>query len=730
MKQNTQTKDDALDLQTLLFSLFAQWKLITFCIAVMVMIASIYLRITPKTYVSDAMVQVEDGKSAASAALLGQLKEISGGLGQKSPAEAEMEILKSRLVLGQVIQHLNLNIHIQDTQNALFDRLLHPPIKKTAYSATEINFQNNQQQLLIQHYQIPDRFLNKTLKLTFLEHNGFSLSDENTVVFTGKLNQQNTLTNALGQWSIKLNKHGSSDQAMMITKYALPTAIQIFRNNYNIVEKGKATGVLQLSYSGTDKSHITHVLNQVLRIYSQQNIERKTLESKQTLAFLDKQLPKLKQQLLDAEIKFNQFRERNNTVDITQESELLLRQNIELAKVKIELKQKQAELKAKYTDDHPLMTEIDAQLASINTKTQELNQVLKRLPELQRHYLQLYRDVKLNTELYTSLLNSYQQLKVSKAGEIGNVRIIDTAIEPVEAVKPIKWVVFILAILVGSFIGLVIALIRSLMNTGIKDANQIEHGLDLPVYATIPRSTIQESRIHLLKKKKGIPILAVRNHEDIAIESLRSIRTTIHFALANAKNNVISISGPSPEVGKSFISVNLAVIFAQSNKKVLLIDADLRRGYLHRYFNHHAKSGLADYISKEIDLSESIFHSDVPNLDFISRGRSSHTPSELLASEQFKDMLEKLQPLYDHIIIDTPPILAVTDGIIIAQYAGVNLIVARFAKTQIKELELTLNRFEQAAAQINGVILNDIQHILGASSSYKYVYAYQSQSPD
>lgn len=730
MKQNTQTKDDALDLQTLLFSLFAQWKLIAFCIAVMVMIASIYLRITPATYVSDAMVQVEDSKGAASAALLGQLKEISGGMGQKSPAEAEMEILKSRLVLGQVIQHLNLNIYIQDTQNSLFDRLLHPPIKKTTYDATEISFQNNQQQLIIQHYQIPNRFLNKTLKLKFLDHNGFSLSDDNTVVFTGKLNQLNTLSNPLGQWSIKLNKQGSSDQAMMLTKYAMPTAIQIFRSHYNITEKGKATGVLQLSYSGTDKIHITHVLNQVLRIYSQQNIERKTLESKQTLAFLDKQLPELKQQLLDAEIKFNQFREKNNTVDITQESELLLRQNIELAKVKIELKQKQAELKAKYTDDHPLMTEIDAQLASINTKTQELNQVLKRLPELQRHYLQLYRDVKLNTELYTSLLNSYQQLKVSKAGEIGSIRVIDTAIEPVDAVKPIKWVVLLLAVLLGSFVGLVIALFRSLMNTGIKDANQIEHGLDLPVYATIPRSAIQEGRIHLLKKKKAIPILAVRNHEDIAIESLRSIRTTIHFALSNAKNNVISISGPSPEVGKSFISVNLAVIFAQSNKKVLLIDADLRRGYLHRYFNRDAKSGLADYISKEMDLSECIHQSNISNLDFMSRGRSSHTPSEMLASEQFKNMLEKLQPLYDHIIIDTPPILAVTDGIIIAQYAGVNLIVARFAKTQIKEMELTLNRFEQATAKINGVILNDIQHILGASSSYKYVYAYQSQSPD
>lgn len=154
------------------------------------------------------------------------------------------------------------------------------------------------------------------------------------------------------------------------------------------------TGVIGLNYLGQDPEHITQVLNNVLTVYHQQNIERKSLESKQTLAFLEKQLPELRKQLEDSEIKFNQFREKYKTVDVNAESELLLKQNIDLEKLKIELQQKQAELSAKYTNDHPLIRQIDAQITEINKKIADLNNRLTQLPETQRLYLQLYRDVK------------------------------------------------------------------------------------------------------------------------------------------------------------------------------------------------------------------------------------------------------------------------------------------------------------------------------------------------
>lgn len=731
MNQNSKTNDDTIDLKELFFSLIAQWKVIALCVILTLICALLYLRIASPVYSTDAMVQVEDGKSAASAALMGELKDVAGGLGQKSPADAEIEILNSRLVLGKVIKDLNLDIQIQDNADTFLHRLISKDKTKLTYTAQTVDFQKNQSSFSILKFDVPEYYYDKQLTLHFIDKKQFTLNYQDQVVFKGALNQLNQTQDGKGLWSVQINSSTPFQQDFILTKLALPSAMKMIQANYSVAEKGKMTGVIGLNYNGNDQQHITQVLNHILGVYHQQNIERKTLESKQTLSFLDQQLPELKQQLEASEIKFNKFREQYNTVDVTQESELMLKQNVELEKMRIELKQKQAEYSAKYTPDHPLMTEINAQLAAIQKKSTELNQAIKRLPETQRLYLQLYRDVKVNTELYTSLLNSYQQLKIVKAGEIGNVRIIDTAVEPVKPIKPRKLIILILSIFVGGFIGVMIALLRNMLSSGIKDSSRIENELDLPVYATVPRSPIQESRVQLLKKKKSIPILAVKNGEDIAIESLRSIRTTIHFALNNAKNNIIAISGPAPEIGKSFISTNLAAIFAQGNKKVLLIDADIRRGYLHKYFDHDTAPGLTEYLTNQSSLEQCIVHSStVSDLDFLPRGKNQGNAAEMLSSPRFSELLSLLSQQYDHIIIDTPPILAVTDGIIISQFAGVNLVVARYAKTQMKELELTVNRFEQAGSKVNGIILNDVQATAGGNYGYNYAYAYTSTKDD
>ncbi|OIF07686.1 tyrosine protein kinase, partial [Acinetobacter baumannii] len=688
-QQNTNT-EDTIDLKELFFSLIAQWKLIALCVILSVVCALLYLRVTPDTYSVDALVQVEDSKGA-SAALLGDLSQM---IEQKSPAQAEIEILKSRLVLGSVIKDLHLNIQVSSTENTLTHRLLSDADYKTEYTTKSVIFKDGLKSFDIRQFEIPAYYLDKNLLLDF-DKQSLRLTDPVTeeVILTVPLNQVNHVAGPHGLWKVAIFTKDQFDATYNIKSLSLPIAVNAISANYAVAERGKLTGVLGLNYQGQDKEHITKVLNAILATYSAQNIERRSAESAQTLKFLDEQLPDLKKQLDDAERQFNKFRQQYNTVDVTKESELYLTQSITLETKKAELEQKQAEMAAKYTAEHPAMREINGQLAAINKQIGELNSTLKQLPDVQRQYLQLYREVEVKTQLYTALLNSYQQLRIAKAGEIGNVRIVDTAVEPVEPIKPKKLLVLILSVFVGGFIGALIALLRNMLRTGIKDSGQIENEMDLPVYATVPRSPIQESRIKILKKKKSIPILAVKNSDDIAIESLRSIRTAIHFALANAKNNIIMIAGPSPEVGKSFISTNLATIFAQGNKRVLLIDADMRRGYMHKYFDVDVKPGLSELLSGQADLQKVLHKTQVANLDVITRGKSPTNPSEILSSNQFKELLEQLQSQYDHIIIDTPPVLAVTDGIIISQYTGVNLIVARYAKSQMKELELTVNRF-------------------------------------
>ncbi len=724
MNQTT-NNEDTIDLRELFFSLIAQWKLILLCVLLSIVIALLYLRVTPDTYSVDALVQVENPKGGAAAALLGQ--ELSNimdttGLGGQQLAQTEIEILKSRLVVGTTIQKLNLDIQIHPQNDSVIQRLISSSDFSTQYSSRGVLVENDSDHFDIQQFSVPEKYLDEDLLLKISDNKQITLTDLDTdeVVFKGQLNQNNILSTRDGLWKITIFGNKTNEENYIVKKQSLTSAVKNFLESFSAAENGKQTGVIGLSYQGHDKTQITSVLNVILQTYKQQNIERSSAEKEQTLKFLDKQLPELKKELDQAERQFNVFRQQYNTVDVSKESELYLTQSVTLETQKSELQQKQAELSAKYTPEHPAMQEINAQLGAINSKIADLNGTLKRLPDVQRQYLQLYRDVEVKTQLYTGLLNTYQTLNVAKAGEIGNVRIVDTAIEPVKPIKPQKLIILILSIFVGGFIGVMAALLRKMLRTGIKDASQIENELDFPVYATVPRSPIQESRIKLLKKKKNIPILAVKNSEDIAIESLRSMRTAIHFALANAKNNVIMIAGPAPEVGKSFISTNLAAILAQNNKRVLLIDADMRRGYLHKYFNAEIKPGLSEYLTDQASLEDVTHHSEVSGLDMITRGKSPANPSEILSSAQFQAMLECLMPLYDHILIDTPPVLAVTDGIIISQYSGVNLIVARHAKTHMKELELTVNRFEQAGVKINGFILNDIQ----ASASYGYGYGY------
>ncbi|MFV5348162.1 polysaccharide biosynthesis tyrosine autokinase [Acinetobacter soli] len=732
MNQTT-NNEDTIDLRELFFSLIAQWKLILLCVLLAIVFALLYLRVTPDTYSVDALVQVESQKGGASAALLGQeLSSImdGAGIGQQL-AQAEIEILRSRLVVGTTIEKLNLDISIQPKNNSVFQKLISVSNFETQYSSRGVSVENDTDRFDIQQFTVPNKYLNSALLLTLTDNKEITLTDldKEEVVFKGKLNQNNILSTRDGLWKVTIFGNSLQDE-YVITKQALPTAVSDFLDNYSAAERGKQTGVIGLSYQGNDTLQITNILNVILQTYKQQNIERSSAEKEQTLKFLDKQLPELKKDLDQAERQFNVFRQRYNTVDVTKESELYLTQSITLETQKAELQQKQAELSAKYTPEHPAMQEINAQLGAINSKIGELNGTLKRLPDLQRQYLQLYRDVEVKQQLYTGLLNTYQTLNVAKAGEIGNVRIVDTAIEPVKPIKPKKLIILVLSIFVGGFIGVMLALLRKMLRTGIKDSTQIENEFDLPVYATVPRSPVQESRIKLLKKKKSIPILAIKHGDDVAIESLRSMRTAIHFALANAKNNIISIAGPAPEVGKSFISVNLATILAQSNKRVLLIDADLRRGYLNKYFNAEIKPGLSEYLAGEVGLNEITHHSEVAGLDMITRGKSPTNPSEALSTPQFIAFLEEIMPLYDHILIDTPPVLAVTDGVVIAQNAGVNLVIARHAKTHMKELELTLSRFEQAGIKVNGFILNDIQSTAGYSYGYNYAYGYKTNKDD
>jgi len=724
MNQTTHQDDDAVNLAELFYSLLYQWKFITLCILVSLSCAFLYLRIASPKYSSDALVQVIDQKSISDS-LFGDLSKV---LDTKSQAQTEIELLHSRLVIGNTVKNLHLDIAIHSASDTILNRLLKNNKIKTYYRVQDVSLSENGHLLQISNFEVPSFYQDQPIKLHILPDGHYSLTFLDKAALQGTLNTPLQATLGGEPFSLTLKiQPGMAQSDFTLTKYSLQNAVSTVDKNFRAQENGKQTGIISLNYEGIDSDHISRVLNEILNQYLNQNIAQRTAEAEQTIGFLKVQLPELKKQLEESEIKFNAFRKKNNTIDIDKESELLLGQSIALKNSKTELELKKAELTSKYTTQHPMLAEIDSQLAEVDSKTTQLNDSLSRLPEIQRQYLQSYRDVQVNTALYTELLDNYQQMKVAKAGQVGTVRVVDSAITTVNPIKPKKMLVIILALITGAAIGIVIALLRKTLRIGIKNTELIEERLDLPVYATVPRSIVQSAFSR--NKQRKMNLLAAQNSDDIAIESLRSIRTVLYFTQRNAKNNITLVAGPAPGVGKSFISANLATVLAQSGKSVLLIDGDMRRGHLHKYMTAKKNPGLADYLN---DLSLSIddicqMHA-VTGLNFISRGEVPRIPAEMLNSSRFAELLTALSARYDHVIIDSPPILAVTDSAIIGRHAGTCLLVARYAVTHIKELELSIRRLDQAGVHVNGIVLNDILREASGAYGYGYNYNYKYTS--
>ncbi|WP_156501271.1 GNVR domain-containing protein, partial [Alcanivorax sp. HI0044] len=254
-----------------------------------------------------------------------------------------------------------------------------------------------------------------------------------------------------------------------------------------------------------------------------------------------------------------------------------------------ELKIKESEISARFTREHPAYRTLIQQRGSLNQEKEQLNSQIKALPETQQEVLRLMRDVEVNQEIYVGLLNKVQELRIMKAGTVGSVRIIDKALVQPEPVKPKKPLVAILAAMLGGMGAVGYVLVKAAFNRGIESPEQLEEQ-GISVYASIPLSEHQQKvdRLEALKRrrhkknKEPIPLLALSDPNDLAIEALRSLRTSLHFAMMEASNKVLMVSGPSPGVGKSFVTANLAAVLAQTGQNVVVIDADMRKGHMHR----------------------------------------------------------------------------------------------------------------------------------------------------
>ncbi|HDX8916221.1 TPA: polysaccharide biosynthesis tyrosine autokinase [Klebsiella oxytoca] len=713
-RKNAEKDSDEIDLGRLVGELIDHRKLIISVTALFTLFSLAYALFATPIYQADAMIQVEERQANSILSNLSQM------LPDSQPQSApEIALIQSRMILGKTVDALNLQTRVVQSHFPLFgagwSRIMGDKQHTLSVSRFYIKNSGDYDSDIV---KAKVKVIDSTHYL--LLSNGFELNGT-----VGELINEHGIAIKIDEINAPA---GTSFDIYLVPRLKAITDLQ---KMLSVSDQGKNTGMLTLTVTGDDPSLIEKILDSISGNYLAQNIARQAAQDQKSLEFLNQQLPKVRAELDTAENKLNTYRRQNDSVDLSLEAKSVLDQIVNVDNQLNELTFRESEISQLYTKEHPTYKALLEKRKTLVDEKAKLNKRVSGMPETQQEILRLSRDVESGRAVYMQMLNRQQELSISKSSAIGNVRIIDNAITLPQPVKPKKVIIVLLGIIFGSMFSIGLVLLRVLLRRGIESPEQLEE-IGINVYASIPvaeafsQKTLQKNN-WLRKEKDEIQgFLAIENPADIAIEAIRGLRTSLHFAMMEARNNVLMISGASPNAGKTFVSTNLATIIAQTGKKVLLVDTDMRKGYTHKLFNVSNENGLSDFLSGKTEMGKVVKKVDAIGFDFISRGMAPPNPAELLMHRRFGELISWASQNYDIVVLDTPPILAVTDAAIIGHYAGTTLLVARFEENTVKELEVSFKRFEQSGVSVKGCILNGI--VKKASSHYGYGYNHYGYS--
>ncbi|MBP0590968.1 polysaccharide biosynthesis tyrosine autokinase [Paraburkholderia sp. LEh10] len=702
----------------------------------------IYLMFAPSIYESSVLIKVEDSTGQPPRQDGNELiNNISPGFDERSTAESEIQVIGSRLIVSRAVDALRLYIeakpHYLGPVGQWFarrnDQLSTPGLFGMG------GYVWGTESIALGDFEVPDMLLGEDYSVTSLGGRdylltGTSLPDTGVKGEVGKVLRYDTTRGPITLVVTRLS--GNAGARFDVVRNSRQQTVDRLQKNLKIKEQGSKSSVLKVSLEGNDARRETDTINEIGRQYEQWNAARKAVIAKNSLDYLQSQLPTMERQVREAEDAYNNYRNVHGLLDMNEEGRLLLQHSAEATTQVLELQHKRDALLATYSPTYPVVVAINAQIASTQKFIDDLNRKIKSMPSEQQGAMRLERDVRVNTNLYTTLRNNIEQLKVIQAGKAGSAQLIDWADIPDRPVKPVKWLVMMAAVFLGGFIGIGLAVGRDYVFRGVTDSREIEARTGLGVFGTIPRSIEQD---HLNSKLKTNSrenlLLASVFPRDPSVEALRIVRSALQFAMISARSNVVMMTGPLPGVGKSFVSANLAALLASGGKRVLLIDGDLRKGRLHRYVGVPPGPGLADVITGNIELEAAISRSVTPKLDLLQTGKYPPDPSELVMSQTFRQIIAKASASYDVVVLDAPPVLVVSDAGIMAPVAGLLFLVAKFADTRVGELQESMKRLAQTGARVNGVLLNSTNmHTMDYAMARRYgsrsylTYDYQSDS--
>jgi tyrosine-protein kinase Etk/Wzc len=723
-----------------LLALIQDYKIPILIIALITTLAgAAHAWLATPVYQADALLQVENRSST-----IGGIDLLPMGQEQST---TQTEILRSRMIMGQAALQAGLEIQVQP----VFFPVIGPAMVRNG--TRRPGFAQNWSSVWADEFievaelRVPADLIGAAFTIKAAESGSYLLLRDGEVLGQGRVGS--TLVVDVEAQTVELfvaALEAAPGAEFVVRRRSEAAMVRYLQNRFNAASPVE-TGIIRLTLTGPDGEELVRSLDAIADVYLLQNINRQSAEAESRLSFLEAQTPLMLEDLTQAEDVLNDYKASQDSVDLDFETRTLLERLVSLDRQLNELEFQESELAQRFTLSHPsYQTLVDKKL-QLQKESAEVEAQVNELPGTQRQVLRLNRDVVVGQQIYMQMLNNMQELRIARAGNIGNVRILDRAVVQSGMIAPNKPLIIVVSMFTGVFLGFAVVLLRHILNRGVESIEQLQEA-GLPVYAAVPLSSAQteialNTRLDATGKKRRpaknadsrLGLLALIDPADMAIEALRSLRTSLHFAMLEAPNNRLMLAGASPAVGKSFVSTNLAALCAQSGQKVLLIDADLRKGHIHRVFKDKNVKGLSDFLADKLDLESAIRKTEQPGLDYIARGSISPNPSELLMSERFTDFLAEVSKRYELVIIDTPPALAVTDAAIVGKQVGTTLLVVRFRTNSPKEVARTMQQFESGGVLVKGAVLNAIERTATAYYGYGYGYgyyhyAYKSDSDD
>jgi tyrosine-protein kinase Etk/Wzc len=709
--------DSNLELKTYLNILLDNRWLIIVLTCAMGMAALLFSLNSRPVYESNMMIHVEEASPTVTKNILSDTSSI---FETKKTALAEIELLRSRLVLAPAVEKLHLDIEAQPRYFPLIGAWM---AQRAAKRLSQPGLLGNGpyvwggENIAVSIFKLSGDMDQGDYFITALGNRRFKVGNElSHFQADGEVGRTLQFGTTRGKIELLVDRLEAGPGAQFTVKQLSKSrVIEQLQSIMSVTEEGKQSGIIIVKLQGSDPELISKTLNEIGLQYISQDFSRKTEEAQKALLFLNAQLPALKTQLESSEAEYSQFRTRHGTVDLTEEGRIGLQRSAAAKTRRMELMQRRAELSSRVSEKHPVLIAVSEQLKQVDDEIRSEAYQSETLPFLEQEEVRLAREVKANTDLYTSLSNTAEQLRILSASKASNVHLVDAAVAPDIPLKPNRPMIIATGLMAGLFSGVILACLKKAILGRMDDPKKMEQILG----ARVVRASIPHTGA--LKRERGKDgtrqLLAIRSPDDPAIEALRGFRTSLRFAMPGFKNNIVMLGGPTSQVGKSFIAANLAAVVAGSGKRVLLIDADIRNGNLHRYFGARQRGGLSAALSgPPLDAGKVdgvISNNVIDNLDFIAAGELPAGQSDCFMRANFAALLDALKPRYDLILIDTPPLLDLSDALIIGEYVGAIFIVVRARLSRQGDLNETIKRLAQTGLSAEGILFNDVRARLG-----------------